>query len=82
MSDQTFTFGGGRSKLILADVIVFLVENGPGRTEEALAAAIFGKSGYQQRVNPDCSRLARSGEIERRGTGGPGNPYRYFPFPP
>jgi hypothetical protein len=81
---QTFTFGGGtgrRSKLILADVLLYLVENGPGRTEAELAKAIFGPEAYQLRVNQDCNRLASAGEIDRRGAGGPGDLCRYYPAP-
>jgi hypothetical protein len=83
MSEQhrTFMFGQ-RSKLTLIDVILFLVETCPGRTEAELAEAIFGKKAYQQRVNPDCRRLADMGDIERRGYGGPGDPFRYYPVPP
>ena len=65
--------------LTIADVLPFLIENGPGRTEAQLAEAIFGHAGYQQRVNGDCRLLLSRGCIERRGDGGPSNPYRYFP---
>ena len=64
---QTFTTStSGRrevrlSKLKQIDVLLHLVENGPGRTETELAQAIFGHKGYRQQVNPDCVRLARSG---------------------
>jgi hypothetical protein len=61
----------------IADVLVFLIENGPGRTEAELAEAMFGKHGYQQQVNGDCNLLVNRGIIERRGTGGPSDPYRY-----
>ena len=60
-------------------VLKFLIEKGPGRTEAQLAEAIFGPSGYQQRVNQDCQLLVNRGEVERRGLGGPGQPYTYFP---
>ena len=63
----------------IADVLLFLIENGPGRTETELAEAIFGKAGYQQRVNGDCNLLLGRGRIERRGGGGPSDPYRYHP---
>ena len=63
------------------DVLLHLVENGPGRTETELAQAIFGHKGYRQQVNSDCVRLARSGgEIERRGSGGHADPHRYYPI--
>jgi len=86
---QTFTTStSGRravrvSKLKQIDVLLHLVENGPGRTETELAQAIFGHKGYRQQVNPDCVRLARSGgEVERRGSGGHADPHRYYPIQP
>ena len=60
------------------EVVEFLMEKGPGRTETELAAAIFGPEGYQQRVNTDCNLLVNGGRVERRGSGGPADPYRYF----
>jgi hypothetical protein len=75
---QTFSFGR-RSTLVLIDVILFLVESCPGRTEAQIAEAIFGSKAYQQRVNPDCRRLVDMGQIERRGFGGPGDPFKYYP---
>ena len=65
--------------LVIADVLLFLIENGPGRTETELAEAIFGGQGYQQRVNGDCSLLVSKGKVERCGAGGPADPYRYHP---
>ena len=66
-------------KTTLADVLVFLIEKTPGRTEAQLADAVFGDSGYQQRVNGDCRLLESRGIIERRGSGGPNDPYKYYP---
>jgi hypothetical protein len=66
-------------QITLADVLQFLIENGPGRTEAQLAEAIFGNLGYQQRVNGDCRLLESQGRVERRGSGGPTDPYKYFP---
>lgn len=60
------------------DVLQYLIEKGPGRTEAELAEAIFGKHGYQQRVNGDCNLLVNRGLVERRGHGGHADPYRYF----
>ena len=62
----------------LAEVLIFLIEHGPGRTEAQLAEAVFGSKGYQQRVNQDCRLLVDRGEIERRGRGGPSDPYKYY----
>lgn len=70
-----------RFVLIQKDVLIFLIEKCPGRSEQQLSEAIFGSkgNGYQQRVNQDCRMLADRGEVERRGNGGPTDPYRYFP---
>jgi hypothetical protein len=65
-------------ELRIQDVLKFLIKNGPGRTEVELADAIFGESGYQQRVNVECGQLLTIGRVERRGAGGPGDPYRYY----
>jgi predicted transcriptional regulator len=62
------------------EVIEFLIEKGPGRTERELAEAIHGSASYQQQVNQDCQRLATSGKVERRGHGGTADPYRYYPI--
>jgi hypothetical protein len=51
----------------------------PGLTEMALAKSMFGRMGYQQRVNSTCRRLFREGRVERHGTGGPGHPFTYYP---
>ena len=64
--------------LTIADVLVFLISKGPGRTEEQLAVAIFGGAGYQQRVNRDCRFLVAQGKVERRGSRVLSDPYRYF----
>lgn len=66
--------------LTLADVLMFLIEKGPGRTEAELAEAIFGDRAYQQRVNGECRLLVDRGRIERRGTGGQSDPFKYFPI--
>ena len=55
-------------KTTLAEVLSFLIEKDPGRTETQLAEAIFGDSGYQQQVNGDCRLLESKGFIERRGS--------------
>jgi hypothetical protein len=65
--------------LIKQDVIHYLIVNGPGRTAVELSHAIHGASGYQQQVNQDCEMLAHIGRVERRGMGGPSDPYRYWP---
>lgn len=53
---------------------------GPGRTELELARAIYGEKACQQAVNTHCAMLVIEGKAERRGAGGPGDPYRYWPI--
>jgi hypothetical protein len=48
------------------DVLLYLIENGPGRSETELSEAIYGIPGYPQRVQQDLVRLVSSGEIKRR----------------
>lgn len=66
-------------QLTIIDVLEFLIRNGPGRTASELSVAIFGDSGYQQRVNSDCGLLVNRGLVTRVGAGGPNQPYKYFP---
>ena len=49
------------------------------RTEIELAQAIHGDQAYQQRANQDCNMLLNAGKVERRGDGGAGDPFRYWP---
>jgi hypothetical protein len=70
---------GHNRKMALADDIDLLVSRRPGLTELALAKSMFGRMGYQQRVNSTCRRLFREGRVERHGTGGPGHPFTYYP---
>jgi hypothetical protein len=64
--------------LTISEVLLFLVEKGPGRTERELAEAIYGHGAYQQRVNQDCMLAANRGQVERRGLGGSTDPFRYY----
>lgn len=63
----------------LMDVVAFLIEKGPGRTEEELAEAIYARNAYQKRVNQDCRMLADRDTVESRRFGGPSDLYRYYP---
>lgn len=65
--------------LTIYDVLEYLIMEGPGRTEAELAEAIFGKAGYHHRVSEDCYRLTVGKKVERRGAGGYGDPFRYYP---
>jgi hypothetical protein len=51
-------------KMELADHIDQLVSHRPGMTELALAKSLFGRVGYQQRVNSICRCLFREGHID------------------
>ncbi|MGY3355098.1 hypothetical protein ACVWZK_001761 [Bradyrhizobium sp. GM0.4] len=68
--------------MIQIDVLQFLIEKGPGRTEIELARAIHGEQAHQQQVNQDLVLLVGRGNADRRGEGGPGDPYRYYPHRP
>jgi hypothetical protein len=69
---------GHFGKMGLADDIDLLVSRRPGLTELALAKSLFGRMGYQQRVNSTCRHLFREGRVELHGTGGPGHPFTYY----
>jgi hypothetical protein len=70
---------GHIGKMASADDIDLLVSRRPGLTELALAKSLFGRMGYQQRVNSTCRHLFREGRVERHGTGGPDHPFTYYP---
>ena len=53
-------------KMALADHIDQLVSRRPGMTELALAKSLFGRAGYQQRVNSTRRHLSREGRVEDR----------------
>ena len=65
--------------MALANDIDLLVSRRSGLTELALAKCLFGRMGYQQRVNSTCRHLPREGHVERHGTGGPGHRFTYDP---
>jgi hypothetical protein len=65
--------------MTVADDIETLVARKHGLTEAQIAERLFGGDGYQQRVNSTCRRLIKQGRIERYGSGGPSEPYTYYP---
>jgi len=65
---------------MLLDDIERIICEKPGLTATQIARVLFGASGYGERVNHICLALARVGRIERRGRGGPGDPFTYFPL--
>lgn len=60
--------------MLKMDVLQYLIERGPGRTEVELARAIHGDKGYQQQVNKDLALLLGKATVTRRG-----EPWRYYP---
>jgi LysR family transcriptional regulator, hca operon transcriptional activator len=64
---------------MLIDDIEKLICRTPGLTATALARVLFGGDGYNQRVNAECRTLVFARRIERRGRGGPGDPFTYHP---
>ena len=72
---------GRRSKLSQVDVLLYLVENRPGRSALELSQAIYGDEASELGVQQDLGRLVSSGEIECRGMGSLTDPYSYYPIP-
>ena len=62
----------------LSEVLVFLIEKGPGRTETELADAI-GNRALEHQVSAECRRLVDQGKIRRAGTGSLFDPFTYHP---
>ena len=65
--------------MTVSNDIELLVSRKPGLTEARLAEHLFGRDGYQQRVNSTCRQLVREGRVERHGNGGPSDPFTYYP---
>jgi len=64
---------------MLIDRIEQAIWRSPGLTATQIANTLFGVDGYHQRVATACQRLWELGRTERRGKGGPGDPFTYFP---
>jgi hypothetical protein len=60
------------------DVLLYLIEKGPGRTEVQLSDAIFG-GGEPTRVTRALRDMAERGWVMQRGRGSEDDPYRYYP---
>lgn len=63
---------------MLIDDVERLVRREPGLTATELARNLFGNDGYHSRLIAECRALIYAGWIERRDSGGPGDPFRYF----
>jgi len=66
----------------MLDRLEKLIRDRPGLTATQLAEELYGIDGYHERVGGACRTLARVDKVERRGRGGPGDPYTYFPVDP
>lgn len=67
---------------MIADEIERVVQQHPGLTATRIAAKLYGNDGYHERAAVHCRLLATSGRIARQGSGGPGDPYTYYPSEP
>ena len=67
---------------MLLDDVERIISEKPGLTATQIARVLYGPRGYAEQVNHGCLALARLGRIERRGGGGPGDPFKYFPLGP
>ena len=63
----------------LSEVLMFLIEKGPGRTETELADAIGDRS-LEHQISMECRRLVDHEKARRRGTGSLFDPYTYYPI--
>jgi hypothetical protein len=63
----------------VAQQVLEAVRRRPGMTELEIAKGIFGPAAVQPQVNPHCRKLLERGLVERKGGGGPGDPYVYYP---
>lgn len=70
----------------LRPVVMFLIENGPGRSARELALAIRSSRiaptdlhRFQASVQQACNDLMHRGEVRQEGQGIAGNPRRYYP---
>ena len=65
---------------MLIDELEQLIVHKPGLTATQIAAEFYGPDGYGERVRGVCRTLVELGRIERRGSGGPGVPFTYYPL--
>jgi hypothetical protein len=64
---------------MVIDDVEKLIRERPGMKATELAMAFYGPSGYYDRIGGLCRQLFQAYRIERRGNGGPGDPFRYYP---
>lgn len=65
--------------MTLADNILNEVNRESGLAETEIAVRIFGRRdpNRKRRVNTACRYLVEAGRLDRRGKGGPGDPFTY-----
>jgi hypothetical protein len=61
------------------DNIEKVVREKPGLRATQIARVLYGPYGYGEQVRTGCLTLLRQGRIERRGRGGSGDPFTYYP---
>jgi hypothetical protein len=64
---------------MLVDDVEKLIRERPGMKATELAVALYGPSGYHDQIAGLCRQLLNAHRIERRGSGGPSDPFRYYP---
>jgi len=64
---------------MLIEDVERLIQEAPGLTATALAQRLFGYDGYHSRVSAEIRALVHVKRVERRGGGGPGDPFTYYP---
>jgi hypothetical protein len=70
---------GADNLAMLIDDVEKLIRERPGMKATELAMAFYGPGGYHDRIGGLCRQLFQAYRIERRGNGGPGDPFRYYP---
>jgi len=65
---------------MLLEDVERLIHEVPGLTATALAQRLFGHDGYHSRVSAECRALVHVRRVERRGSGGPADPFTYYPM--
>jgi hypothetical protein len=64
----------------LIDVLYFLIENGPGRTEDELVKAIWGaRAGEPIRGRNLPQHSVEEDTVVQLTSGGKGDPHHYYP---
>jgi hypothetical protein len=62
----------------LVDNIESAIRDNPGLTARQIDTMLFGDMGQSERVRGICRILWQLGRTERRGTGRPQDPFKYY----